>query len=514
MYSLYDQFKDFHVFKKFRDLISSWWNIDIFLVEKNQKNLFLPKEINLNNKVVKSLMGSDVFRNYFLQSLKSLEKEQSFKSKEFFSIKWKQVDIDILAIPLVLGDHLEGYIVATGFLNSKKLLENLKQALSYLNLSEEDIDRHLLELKSLNDSDKVYVEKFLSILAQESFSLIQEKQRQQEIVKRIQAEKVVQDYENFVGKSPSMQFLYNILTKIKTYESSILIRGESGTGKALLAKTIHAQSPRADKPFLSQNCSSLNNTFLESELFGHKKDAFKGASQDKKGLFEMADGGTIFLNEIGDLSLNLQAKLLRVLQDGEFFSFKDTVLKKSSARLLVATNKNLEEMIKEGLFREDLFYRLNVITIKVSPLRERKEDVPLLVQHFLKEKSPLEKKQFSQKAMKYLYNYSWPGNVRELSNEIEKILLLSDHNQTLLTEATLSKKITSSEPSFSKRNSFELGNQDLKTFLRSIEKEIITDALTQERGNKTKVAKLLGSSRTSIILKVKEYNLQNLKETS
>ncbi len=512
MNSLHYQFKNFHVFKKFRELISSWWNIDVFFVEKRDHDFFLPQETNLNNKVVKSLINSNLFKNYLLQSLNFLN-EEDLKSKKVFSLKWKQADIDILAVPLLLDNHLEGYIVATGFLNSTKLLKNLKQSLEYLKISAADIDKYLSELKHLKDSDKVYIKKFLSILAEESFTLIRERQRQQEVIEKIRNEKSPHGYKNIVGKSPSMQFLYNILNKIKTYENSLLICGESGTGKSLLAKTIHAQSSRANKVFLIQNASVFNDTLLASELFGHKKNSFKGATQDKKGLFEIANEGTLFLDEIGDLSLDIQAKLLRFLQDGIFFSLGDSKPKKSTARLLTATSKDLEEMIQQGSFREDLFYRLNVINLKVAPLRERKEDIPLLVQHFLKNKNPLEKRQFSPKAMECLYNYSWPGNIHELANEIERILILSDKNQLLFTEESLSKKIRFSSPSLSKRTSFELGNQSLKKFLRSIEKDIIVDALKRERGNKTKVAKLLGSSRTSIILKVKEYGLKDIEET-
>ncbi len=510
MNTLHRQFKDFHVFKKFRELISSWWNIDVFLVEKTRSDFFLSEDMDLNNKVVKSLMDSNLFRSHFLQSLSSLSKEKDFKK---ISIKWRQTNFDILAVPLLLEGQLKGYIVATGFLKSKNL-EILKQALGYLKFTKPEMDEPLSKLKSLTSSDQIYIKKFLSILAEESFSLIQEKERQEEIIKSFHANKSLQGYGSLIGKSPSMQFLYNILSKIKDHESPILIRGESGTGKTLLAKIIQNESRRSDKVFFIQSGSAFNDSLLKSELFGHKKEAVQGASQDKKGLLEIADGGTLFLDEVGDISLDIQSKLVRVLQDGVFFSVGDNTPKKSKVRFLAATQKNLEEMMAQGLFREDLFYRLNVISLKMTPLRERKEDIPLLVQHFLKEKAPLEKKQLSPKAMECLYNHSWPGNVRELANEMEQMLVLSDKNQDFFTEESLSKKIRFSTPTPSKKTSFEFGNQSLKEFLRSIEKEIILDALKQEKGNKTKVAKLLGSSRTSIILKTREYGLEDFEEKS
>ncbi|MGI9549383.1 MAG: sigma 54-interacting transcriptional regulator [Bdellovibrionales bacterium] len=510
---LYDQFKNFHVFKKFKELISSWWNIDIFLVEKKGNEWLLPKGIAPNNKIVKSFLESDLFKRYLLQTMGDLSQKKACLSEEILTVSWKQAELEILAIPLLYQNKVQGYIVATGFLSPKKSLENLKQCLSYLNLSMENIDSLLLTMKTLETTDKKYIEKFLSLLVQECFSLIQEQQKQQEILKKFNGKDFTGSYGSLIGKSAPMQFLYNILNKLKDYENFILIRGESGTGKTLLAKIIHDQSCRSKEPLFIQDCSVLSDSLLESELFGHKKGAFEGASKDKKGLFEVADGGSVYLKKIGCIPPDIQSKILRFLQEGTFFPVGDTKSRKAQVRILASTDKNLEDLIKEKKFRDDLFYKLNVISLTTVPLRERKEDIPLLVQHFLKQKDPLIKKSFTPKAMKYLCEYSWPMNVSELYSEIERILVFCEKGQTLLTESTLSKKIKS-DLSISKETPFELGNHSLKSFLRNVEKNIIIESLKKYKGNKAKVARLLGSSRTSIILKVKEYGLTDFKESS
>jgi len=231
--------------------------------------------------------------------------------------------------------------------------------------------------------------------------------------------------DNIVGKSKKMLEIYKIVERVAPTDATVLLRGESGTGKELFARAIHYSSLRQEKPFVPVACGALPETLMESELFGHEKGAFTGAISQKRGLFEIADGGTLFLDEIGDLTPAIQMKLLRVLQEREFTRVGGTKPIKVDVRIICATNRNLEEMVEKGEFREDLYYRINVVPIFLPPLRERKEDIPLLVQHFLAKYGASDKR-IAPEAMELLMKYSWPGNVRELENVIERAVVLSE----------------------------------------------------------------------------------------
>jgi transcriptional regulator with PAS, ATPase and Fis domain len=315
-----------------------------------------------------------------------------------------------------------------------------------------------------------------------------------------------------IGKSKPMQSLYALLDKIKGADSTVLVQGENGTGKELIAKSIHYNSHRKDKPFIIQNCSAFNDNLLESELFGHMKGSFTGALKDKKGLFEMADKGTFFLDEIGDTSPQMQVKLLRVLQEGTFMPVGATESRKVDVRIVAATNRNLREMVEQGTFREDLYYRLNVINIRVPPLRERKEDIPFLVDFFLNkihEQTPgTPKRQITKRALEKLYDYAFPGNVRELQNEIERLCVLSGDESKLMAEL-LSPKILEAGEKNKVQGSRLQGK--LKDALEDLEREMIREGLRRTGWNKSKLAKELGISRAGLIMKVEKYGLDKRK---
>jgi len=309
-----------------------------------------------------------------------------------------------------------------------------------------------------------------------------------------------------------MQTLYSLLDKIKGADSTVLIQGENGTGKELIAKAIHYNSLRKDKAFIIQNCSAFNDNLLESELFGHVKGSFTGAIRDKKGLFEMADKGTFFLDEIGDTSPTMQVKLLRVLQEGTFLPVGATESRRVDVRIVAATNRNLKEMVENGTFREDLYYRLNVINLGVPALRERKEDIPFLAEYFINRAQPdvdaANKKVLTKRALEKLYDYAWPGNVRELQNEMERLIVLAGA-ETKITADMLSPKI------------LELGDKNkvqgarlhgkLKDALEDLEREMIKEGLRRTGWNKSKLAKELGISRAGLIMKVEKYGLDKRK---
>ncbi|HNQ46752.1 MAG TPA: sigma-54 dependent transcriptional regulator [Syntrophorhabdus sp.] len=300
-------------------------------------------------------------------------------------------------------------------------------------------------------------------------------------------------YDNVVGNSEAMIEVYKTIDKVKDAKATVLILGETGTGKELVARAIHYNSTRSGEPFLPVNCAALTESLLESELFGYVKGAFTGALKDKLGVFETADGGTVFLDEIGDISPRLQQVLLRVLENGEIQPVGSTARKKVDVRVVAATNKNLEELMKTSLFRADLYYRLNVISLRLPSLLERKEDIPALANHFLRKYSAENNKTItgiSKEALQMLEGYNWPGNVRELENVIERATLLETTDE--ITVDSLSEKIRSSL-----NRSPVVLEEDLRT-LEEVGRAYIIEVLEKTGGNKVKTSEILGINRTSL----------------
>ena len=310
------------------------------------------------------------------------------------------------------------------------------------------------------------------------------------------------DFSNMVGGSGSMRQVYEQIAQVAGTNTSVLIRGESGTGKELIAHAIHYNSPRAKKPFVKVSCAALPDTLIESELFGYEKGAFTGAQARKLGRFELAEGGTLFLDEIGDLNLTTQVKLLRVIQEREFERLGSTETIKIKVRLITATNKDLEKAIMESTFREDLYYRLNVFTIFVPPLRERKPDVMALADYFL-EKYTKEHgkniKRISTPAIDMLMSYHWPGNVRELENAMERAVLICDG--TVIHAHHLPPTLQTAE------SSGTVVRVSLSEAIASYEKDLIQDALKTTRGNCSRAARLLSSTERVLNYKVKKYGI-------
>jgi two-component system response regulator PilR (NtrC family) len=324
-------------------------------------------------------------------------------------------------------------------------------------------------------------------------------------------------FERIIGNSQEMLKIYNLISRIAPTPASILIYGESGTGKELVAQAIHNLSRVQDKPFVPITCSAIPESLLESELFGHVKGAFTGAISNKLGLFELANGGSVFLDEIGELTPLIQTKLLRVLQERELKRVGGTETIKVNVRIIAATNKNLEEEIIAGHFREDLFYRLAVVPIRVPPLRERKGDVPLLVKHFLKkysEKMDKSVQEISSYAMKVLMEYDYPGNVRELENIIERGVALESSNIILPESLTLStykkeeKPVEESDTFAAVDYEEELYSQGLDEVLAKLEKKMIEHALARTNNSKIRAAELLKISFRSLRYKVQKYDIK------
>ena len=315
-----------------------------------------------------------------------------------------------------------------------------------------------------------------------------------------------------IGRSPRLAEVLDLVAKVAPTHSRVLILGESGTGKELIANAVHQLSPRREKSFIKINCAAIPETLLESELFGHEKGAFTGAIARKPGKFELANGGTIFLDEIGDMSPSTQAKVLRVLQEGEFVPVGGNETKKVDVRIIAATNKDLLAEVEQGRFREDLFYRLNVITLSLPPLRDRKLDIPFLADYFLEEtarKSSHERKSLSRAAMDCLLAYSWPGNVRELENSIERASLLS--SGSIIQPQDLPISQTSSPLPNSSLLPVEYyprqAHASLNETLEAMEKELIIQALKKSGGVQVEAAKLLGLNHKNLWHKIKKHNI-------
>jgi transcriptional regulator with PAS, ATPase and Fis domain len=322
--------------------------------------------------------------------------------------------------------------------------------------------------------------------------------------KEVLSEEVDKRYRLVAGASAKLNTVISAAKKAAASKSTILLLGESGTGKELFARAIHNWSERKDRPFVAINCVGLSKELLESELFGHEKGAFTGANQLKRGKIEVANGGTVFLDEVGDISEELQTKLLRFLQEREFERVGGNQLIRVDVRIIAATNRNLEAAVKEGRFREDLYYRINVVPIVLPPLRGRKEDVPALAQFFMQRFSDESKKNFteiSQEAMEALIGYDWPGNVRELANVIERSVVLGQP-PTLQIE-DLSPGIIAAELDAGNRSMSPSYHESIDEYRR----EVIVNALAQTQGNRAAAARLLGLQRSYLLKLIKSFNI-------
>ncbi len=404
--------------------------------------------------------------------------EPSFLDRTGSRSEQEKQDISFVCVPIKLGNEVIGALSA---------------------------DHALADQEQLNELVRLF-----SVIAHMVAQAVKLRQQALEEQDRLRAENVrlqekLKDKfhpSNIIGKSKAMQVVYDLIAQVSQSNTTVLIRGESGTGKELVAHAIHYNSLRANSPFIKVNCAALPESIIESELFGHEKGAFTGAVNLRKGRFELADGGTIFLDEIGDLSLATQVKLLRVLQEKEFERVGGTATIKSNVRVIAATNRDLEELLKEGRFRQDLYYRLNVFPIHVPPLRERGTDILLLANVFAERFSKATHKnikRISTPAIDMLMSYHWPGNVRELENCIERAVLLS--NDEVIHGHHLPPTLQTAEASGT------VHRGTLPATLDAVERELIVEALKNSRGNKAKAARSLGISERLMGLRVKKHGI-------
>ena len=420
-----------------------------------------------------------------------------------------------LMVPIINRGECLGYVMATGVVEhalSDKEIDTIIKKLSHIEkLDGEELGKRLHESPVVNKEKLEVFKGLLETMVEEMMSYQREITKEEPPPLPQQPQRF--DFSSIIGKSPPLLKIFSILEKIIPTDSTVLILGESGTGKELIARIIHYNSLRKDKAFIAENCSAFSDNLLESELFGHEKGAFTGAIVQKKGLFELADGGTFLLDEIGDTSPALQTKLLRVLQDGVFKRVGGTKFIHVDVRIVAATNKDLYKMVEKGSFREDLYYRLNEIKIHLPPLRERIEDIPLLANYFLTKfctERNIPVKQLSDEVMEYFLNYSWPGNIRELQNEIKRSVLLAGFD-SVITKSLISPNIIEEvDKKTYIRKPKPRGT--LRSIIENVEREVIKEGLERTNWNKSKLARELGISRKNLILKVMKYGLEKEKK--
>ena len=512
----WDEFEHIHVIRKLKQILGAWWNIDIiFTDERGQIKGFDQEKTQFSNPAVAFLMQKETAKSSIGEMVGKTIDDLRTSQNRYSLRKWDMVGFDVGIFPILIQNDFVGTVVATGFFREQgqaPRLEEIRERLAAFGMTADTIEKCLSKLKYLEEQDRLHFCEVCELVAQEIVTLHLEITSREDRIKELNKELGNRfKYDNMIGKSKPMQSLYSLMDKIKTADSTVMVQGENGTGKELIARSIHYNSHRKDKPFVIQNCSAFNDNLLESELFGHIKGSFTGALRDKKGLFEMADKGTFFLDEIGDTSPQMQVKLLRVLQEGTFMPVGATEGRKVDVRIIAATNRNLKEMVEQGSFREDLYYRLNVINIRVPPLRERKEDIPFLVDFFLAkicETTGGAKRAITKRALEKLYDYAWPGNVRELQNEIERLVVLSGDETKLMAELLSPKVLESGDKN--KIQGARLQGK-LKDALEDLEREMIREGLRRTGWNKSKLAKELGISRAGLIMKVEKYGLDKRK---
>jgi len=527
---LKDDYLNLHVIRKMRDIVNRWFKVDIFLVDEEGRIMgtTADKPFDTTNPLFKILGQSEACNFMVTRSFSETAKKVKKQGSNEVKLYEAYAGLRRFVAPVYADGNFQGYVTAEG-LRTEPFSDAEKKAIIAempdRNLNQAQLEEAFTKIPILSDNNmsiirdltKFVVEEILAFHKEISVKDKQISQLNEEIGTRYK-------FDAIIGRSKPMVQVYRLLDKVIDSDSTVLIYGENGTGKELIAKAIHYNSRRKDKMFVCQNCSAFNDNLLDSELFGHMRGSFTGAVNDKKGLFEMADKGTFFLDEIGDMTPALQVKLLRVLQEGTFIGVGDTKVKNVDVRIVAATNRDLKEMVEKGQFREDLYYRVNVITIKLPALRDRKEDIPLLVDHFLFkycQNMPV-RKRLSKKCMEKFFEYDFPGNIRELENEIERLVVLSDESPVIeddmlsprIIERIASNK-TSHPAALTTSTPAAVASlldptqpvSNLPDAIESLERQVIEEGLKKLRWNKSKLARQLGISRRNLIRKIEKYDL-------
>ncbi len=414
---------------------------------------------------------------------------------------------DVVAAPIWSRGELLGFLFTGGGWSREPTAgdrnELVRKVREFATLETEAAAQHAASVPRLTEADLERMRELIAYAAGEISKVVTERAPRHEPV-----EPIVHPFTEIVGSAPTVREVIKLLEKVVRSESTVLIHGESGTGKELIARAIHYHGPRAKAPFVVQNCSAFNDNLLESALFGHVRGAFTGAVKDQKGLFEVADGGTFFLDEIGDMSASLQVKLLRVLQEGTLTPVGGTKPVKVDVRIVAASHKDLAAMVARKEFREDLYYRVNVLRITLPALRDRATDIPLLAHHFLRKhwKGQGAEPHLADATLDAMVRYGWPGNIRELENEIERMLVLGGEGPEIGPDL-LSPRIRAGGEAPPPRPAPQLVGT-LREVMETVEAEVILQGLIRTHWNKSQLAKELGISRSYLIQKCTQYGLE------
>ncbi|MHB8876466.1 MAG: sigma 54-interacting transcriptional regulator [Myxococcaceae bacterium] len=512
----FEKHQNLHTIIMLKDVIRKWWRSELGFADKQgtvldwQKGDIVPPP---NDFCRLSLFSKEGFRRCN-QSVRVLhEKFKGSKKLRRAQFHDCHLGFTIVGAPLYIAGEYEGMIFVEGFgraLLNERDAELVKGKIRELNNGATDLDRAILRIPQMSAGEVEKLTDLLEFGVNEIANYEAELSKKDETIQTLSSE--LSDrykFENIIGKSGPMLEIFRLLEKVCNSDSTVLINGESGTGKELVARAIHYNGPRKDKPFVVQNCSAFNDNLLESALFGHTKGSFTGALRDKKGLFEVADGGTFFLDEVGDMSPALQVKLLRVLQEGTFLPVGGTAGKEVDVRVIAATHKDLSEMVKKSEFREDLFYRINVIRIQVPALRERRDDLPVLIDHFMKKhhREGQRARGLAADAIAVMGTYAWPGNIRELENEIERLLVLGSDLDMIPGELISSRIKDAVSPGGASYLPPAGASGKLNAAVELLEREMIHQGLLRTRNNKSRLSRELGISRSNLILKIAKYGL-------
>lgn len=510
--------KDLHVNKKLEGVIGKWFGVDIFYTDAhgNIHSSVKDKDHEFESNFFKQQMSVGYGQEYLSQDIeKGLELVKNSDQTCFYFDSFFP-HVRMLSAKIEVDGEFLGAVFAYPYVTDKITKAEVSQIVDKLvecGSDQKDAQYACDQLKRLEQHEFDYLKELIGLVASEVSTVYSEVSKREERIADLNAELGNKyRYHNMIGKSPAMQKVYHLLQKVSNSEATILIQGENGTGKEMVAKAIHYNSPRKDAVFVAVNCSAFNDNLLDSELFGHVKGSFTGAVRDKKGFFEAANGGTLFLDEIGDMSLSMQVKLLRVLQESTFLPVGATQPKKVNVRVIAATNKPLAEMIAKGEFREDLYYRVNVINVALPSLKERVEDIPVLMDHFLEKKCDevgYKMKKWAKQTLEKFMDYKWPGNVRELQNEVERLVVLAADDDTItpdLISARILDLVDGSSQVVGNLKGINTRGK-LKSALAELEMFMIKEGLKRCNYNKSKLAKELGISRAGLIMKVDKYDL-------
>lgn len=523
----FERYQNLHTIVMLRDVLRKWWRAELTFADGNgavydwAKGQITPPP---NDFCRLALFSKEGFRRCTASVRVLHEKFKASKKLRRSQYHECHLGFSIIGAPLYVNGEYEGMLFIEGFARqpvSPREGDGLKVKIAELNQGTTDLDRAIERVPVMGDSEIERVCDLLEFGANEIANYENDLAKRDETTQPLTS--ALSDkykFENIIGKSGPMLEVFRLLEKVCNSDSTVLVNGESGTGKELVARAIHYNGPRKDQPFVVQNCSAFNDNLLESALFGHTKGSFTGALRDKKGLFEVADGGTFFLDEVGDMSAALQVKLLRVLQEGTFTPVGGTAPKNVDVRVIAATHKNLSDMVKTGEFREDLFYRINVIRVQVPALRERKDDLPVLIDHFMRKhrRDGQKARALAADAMHILGAYHWPGNIRELENEIERLLVLGGDLEAIpgeLISSRIRDGVTgaagASVIGASRMSVMPLSK--LNDAVELLEREMISQGLQRTSGNKSRLSRELGISRSNLILKIQKYGLEHPEST-